>query len=143
MFDFYGGLGGPGMARRVNFRITGDAEDYLNDIELALAETARAVAGIGGADVRLPAARACEIRPLPLQRRHGPSRGLFHGGLRGITGEMLDRREELVFAWCREHARATAFVLAGGYVSRSLDEKALVDLHRLTLRAAAGAAAPG
>jgi hypothetical protein len=30
-----------------------------------------------------------------------------------------------------------AFVLAGGYLGRRLDEEGLVDLHRLTLSAAA------
>jgi hypothetical protein len=43
-----------------------------------------------------------------------------------------------VFDWCRSRGLPIAFVLAGGYLGRHLDEARLVDLHRLTLSAAAG-----
>jgi acetoin utilization deacetylase AcuC-like enzyme len=58
------------------------------------------------------------------------------GGLPGIGRAILARREAMVFSWCRARRLPVAFVLAGGYVSDRLDETALVDLHRLTLRAA-------
>ena len=59
-----------------------------------------------------------------------------NGGLRGITREMLAKREELVFSWCRARGIPIAFVLAGGYTGPDLDEAGLVALHRLTLAAA-------
>lgn len=59
------------------------------------------------------------------------------GGLSGITQEMLDRRERLVFGWCRARQMPVAFALAGGYIGPRLDQRGLVDLHRLTLSAAA------
>ena len=59
------------------------------------------------------------------------------GGLPGITREVLDARERLVFAWCRAHGIPIAFVLAGGYLGPGLDEAGLAGLHRLTLQAAA------
>lgn len=60
------------------------------------------------------------------------------GGLPGITREVLAERERLVFQWCRDRKIPVAFVLAGGYSGDRLDEKGLVDLHRLTLAAASG-----
>ena len=59
------------------------------------------------------------------------------GGLRGITADLLAERERTVFTWCREAEVPVAFVLAGGYASEALTEEELVDLHRLTLTAAA------
>jgi acetoin utilization deacetylase AcuC-like enzyme len=59
------------------------------------------------------------------------------GGKAGITREVLAERERLVFAWCQRRKLPIAFVIAGGYVSRRLDQQALVDLHRLTLISAA------
>jgi acetoin utilization deacetylase AcuC-like enzyme len=67
-----------------------------------------------------------------------PFEGCSTGGLPGITREILAARERLVFDWCREQRIGVAFVLAGGYVGQQLDEAGLVDLHRLTLSAAAG-----
>ena len=66
-----------------------------------------------------------------------PFEGCDIGGLPGITSEILAARERLVFEWCRERELPIAFVLAGGYVGDRLDEAGLVDLHRLTLSAAA------
>ncbi|MEA1051242.1 hypothetical protein U5801_15720 [Lamprobacter modestohalophilus] len=49
------------------------------------------------------------------------------------------RKTNLVrlFAWCQGRGLPIAFVLAGGYIGRGLDQRGLVDLHRLTLFAAA------
>ncbi|MCY0988091.1 hypothetical protein OV203_13215 [Nannocystis sp. ILAH1] len=60
------------------------------------------------------------------------------GALAGITTEVLAARERLVFEWCRRRGAAVAFVLAGGYISPTLDRAELVGLHRLTLAAACG-----
>jgi len=59
------------------------------------------------------------------------------GALAGISGALLAERERLVFEWCRSRGTSVAFVLAGGYISSTLDRAELVDLHRLTLAAAA------
>lgn len=67
-----------------------------------------------------------------------PFEDCFVGGLPGITREILAERERLVFAWCRHHAIPIAFVLAGGYISSRFGNDDLVDLHRLTLKAALG-----
>jgi acetoin utilization deacetylase AcuC-like enzyme len=65
------------------------------------------------------------------------------GALAGITEEHLQAREELVFDWCREQALPVAFVMAGGYLRPPrMDEARLVQLHRLTLTAAARSAEP-
>jgi acetoin utilization deacetylase AcuC-like enzyme len=66
-----------------------------------------------------------------------PYEGCSIGGLPGITKEVLHQRERRVFPWLRLHARAAAFVLAGGYVSTALSQDALVALHRLTIECAA------
>jgi acetoin utilization deacetylase AcuC-like enzyme len=66
-----------------------------------------------------------------------PYEGCSIGGLPGITETLLHQRELLVFPWLRSHARAVAFVLAGGYVSKGLSQDALVALHRLTIECAA------
>lgn len=65
-----------------------------------------------------------------------PYEGCSVGGLSGITHAILRERERLVFAWLRRHARASAFVLAGGYVSKRLTHEELITLHRLTIEAA-------
>jgi acetoin utilization deacetylase AcuC-like enzyme len=64
------------------------------------------------------------------------------GGKPGITREVLAKRERLVFEWCKSRDLPVAFALAGGYVSRRLDQQALVDLHRLTIACAAEIAIP-
>jgi acetoin utilization deacetylase AcuC-like enzyme len=63
------------------------------------------------------------------------------GGLPGITAEVLAERERRLFAWCRSRSIPAAFVLAGGYIGPSLDERGLVRLHRLTVSAASSSAA--
>jgi acetoin utilization deacetylase AcuC-like enzyme len=65
------------------------------------------------------------------------------GALAGITDEHLWGREELVFHWCREQKLPVAFVMAGGYLKPPrMDEARLVELHRLTLTAAARSTEP-
>jgi acetoin utilization deacetylase AcuC-like enzyme len=65
------------------------------------------------------------------------------GALPGITDQHLREREELVFDWCRDRGLPVAFVIAGGYVRPPrMDEARLVELHRLTLLAAARSRLP-
>jgi acetoin utilization deacetylase AcuC-like enzyme len=60
------------------------------------------------------------------------------GGLAGIDDACLRERERLVFAWARKRGLAIAFLMAGGYVQPPrMGEAELVELHRLTLAAAA------
>ena len=59
------------------------------------------------------------------------------GGLSGVTREILATRERLVFDWCVTRGLPVAFVIAGGYIGRRLDENQLTDLHRLTIQQAA------
>ncbi len=61
------------------------------------------------------------------------------GGLAGMDAALLRAREQRVFTWCAQRKLPVAFVLAGGYLGPSLGPQALVNLHRLTLRAAADA----
>ena len=61
------------------------------------------------------------------------------GGLPGITRVILADRERIVFEWGKARGIPVAFVLAGGYIGRRLDAAGLVELHRLTLSAAASA----
>ncbi len=65
-----------------------------------------------------------------------PFEGSATGGLAGMSEQILAERERLVFEWCALRKIPIAFVLAGGYVGPSLDQSALVNLHRLTLLAA-------
>src|SRR6185369_3520863 len=58
------------------------------------------------------------------------------GGRSGIDRSILAEREAMVFEWCAGQRVPIAFVLAGGYIGPNLDERDLVALHRLTLRAA-------
>lgn len=66
-----------------------------------------------------------------------PHEGCPIGGLRGITHDLLARREDHVFSWCRGRHIPVAFVLAGGYAGPDLSQDELVALHRLTIAAAA------
>lgn len=67
-----------------------------------------------------------------------PHAGSAVGGLAGVDAALLAERERRVFAWCRKRRLPTAFVLAGGYLGPGLDRAGLVELHRMTLAAAAG-----
>jgi acetoin utilization deacetylase AcuC-like enzyme len=71
-----------------------------------------------------------------------PFEGCDVGGLPGITEQMLQQRERMVFDWTRAHGLPVAFVLAGGYVGAGLSRETLVTLHRHTLRSAAATPAP-
>ncbi len=119
-FDAYENLAGD--HGRVRLRVVGRAGEYLDAIEAALAKTARL----------MPYFDLCLCNA-----GMDPYEGCPTGGLPSISREILAAREQMAFAWCREHAAATAFVLAGGYIGPGLDEHGLVDLHRLTLSAAA------
>ena len=66
-----------------------------------------------------------------------PFEGCHIGGRRGMTRDLLAEREDTVFAWCRDVGLPVAFVLAGGYAGGGFTQDDLVDLHRLTLEAAA------
>lgn len=59
------------------------------------------------------------------------------GGFTGVTAAMLREREEMVFSWAKERGIPIAFVLAGGYASAALSRDELVNLHRMTIEAAA------
>ncbi len=67
---------------------------------------------------------------------YGPDGEKGTGRLPDISAARLAERENMVFEWCRRRGLPVAFVLAGGYVERYLDQAALVNLHRLTLEAA-------
>jgi acetoin utilization deacetylase AcuC-like enzyme len=60
------------------------------------------------------------------------------GGSAGIDDALLAARERLVFEWARRRALPIAFVLAGGYTGGTMSRNRLVDLHRITIDAAAG-----
>ena len=66
-----------------------------------------------------------------------PSEDCDIGGISGMSREILGERERIVFDWCKERRVPVAFVLAGGYIGERLNESGLVELHRLTLSAAA------
>jgi acetoin utilization deacetylase AcuC-like enzyme len=68
-----------------------------------------------------------------------PFEGCSDGGMSGIDAAMLAERDHIVFDWCRKNALPVSFALAGGYVGEQLDAGGLVQLHRLTLCAAAAA----
>jgi acetoin utilization deacetylase AcuC-like enzyme len=59
------------------------------------------------------------------------------GGLAGITLATLAQREQIVFEWARAREVPVAFVLAGGYLGPHLSQDELVELHLLTIAAAA------
>lgn len=59
------------------------------------------------------------------------------GGRDGLTTEMLETREQMVFEWARHLGVPVAFALAGGYRTSALDLDGVAELHLLTFRAAA------
>ncbi len=107
---------------RVWLDLVRDAEDYLPTVQRRLDEAAR----------RGPRFGLCLYNA-----GMDPYEGCTTGGLSGITRDLLAARERIVFDWCRSQGLPVAFVLAGGYVSPRLDQRGLVDLHRLTLAFAA------
>jgi acetoin utilization deacetylase AcuC-like enzyme len=64
------------------------------------------------------------------------------GGLRGMTTEILTRRDELVFQWAALNHIPVAFALAGGYTGGRLTREALVNLHRITIQEGAAYLGP-
>jgi acetoin utilization deacetylase AcuC-like enzyme len=66
-----------------------------------------------------------------------PYEGSNSGALVGLDFAVMERREQLAFQWCRARRLPIAFVLAGGYLGPRLSRDGLVNLHRLTLAAAA------
>ena len=59
------------------------------------------------------------------------------GGLSGMDDFLITLREEMVFQWCRERGIPVAYAMAGGYTGGKMTRQRLVDLHRLTVAAAA------
>jgi acetoin utilization deacetylase AcuC-like enzyme len=117
-FDHYQPSGGNTLDR------VDGAADYLPTIE-------RRLRALQGQDFDL-----CLYNAGMDPHQHSPV-----GGLPGIDAGLLARREQRVFDWCARRRLPIAFVLAGGYIGPGLDRAGLVALHRLTLAAAARAAA--
>ena len=67
-----------------------------------------------------------------------PYSGSAIGAASGMSADRLQRREELVFEWAGALSIPVAFVLAGGYTSGENPPETLVNLHRMTIAAAAG-----
>ena len=65
-----------------------------------------------------------------------PFGGSSIGGSPGVDRYLLHDREEMVFAFAEERTTSISFVIAGGYVGNGLLPDDLVDLHRLTIKAA-------
>lgn len=107
---------------RVRLHMVGSSDVYLSEIENRLLEIA----------VRGPHFDLCLYNA-----GMDPFEGCSDGGLAGITSDILASREQIVFDWCRQQGLPVAFSLAGGYIGEKLDQQGLVDLHRLTLSAAA------
>ena len=102
--------------------ILSDAGQYLETIERRLSDALRASGkpGLLFHNAGMDPDERCSI-----------------GGLCGIDASLLQAREKMVFDWCRINGIPVAFSLAGGYASESLTEAGLVQLHRLTINAAA------
>lgn len=107
---------------RIRLQLVRSSDMYLSEIENSLREVA----------LRGPHFDLCLYNA-----GMDPFEGCSDGGLVGITKEMLATREQLVFDWCRRQRLPVAFSLAGCYIGQELDQQGLVDLHRLTLSAAA------
>lgn len=61
------------------------------------------------------------------------------GGLNGMDELLITLREEMAFQWCNERGIPVAYAMAGGYTGGRMTRQRLVDLHRLTIKAAATA----
>ncbi|MEI7764140.1 MAG: hypothetical protein WCI85_12980 [Comamonadaceae bacterium] len=107
---------------RIHLHMVVSSDAYLSDIANSLREVA----------LRGPRFDLCLYNA-----GMDPFEGCSDGGLTGITRDMLASREQMVFNWCRQQELPVAFSLAGGYIGEKLDQQGLVDLHRLTLSAAA------
>lgn len=109
-------------SERVRLQLVHSSAAYLGEIENSLRELAQ----------RGPRFDLCLYNA-----GMDPFEGSSDGGLAGITRELLAAREQMVFDWCRQRGLPVAFLLAGGYIGEKLDAPGLVELHRLTLLAAA------
>ena len=58
------------------------------------------------------------------------------GGVRGVTTEVIRRREYRVVEWCQSYGLPVAFVLAGGYSGGEFGMGDIADLHLLLVDAA-------
>ena len=108
-------------APRNTLDLVRSAADYLSTIAARLAE--------------LPS-RAPRFDLCLYNAGMDPHEGCPVGGMAGITTALIAERERMVFDWCRNQRLPVAFVLAGGYTGPSLDQRGLVELHRLTIAAA-------
>ncbi len=107
---------------QIRLHMVRSSDDYLGEIEKQLREVA----------LHWPRFDLCLYNA-----GMDPYEGCADGALAGITQEMLATRERIVFDWCRQQSLPVAFSLAGGYIGEKLDQQGLIDLHRLTLSAAA------
>lgn len=124
-FDIYASPAHHDRDPRVRLQVVHGSKQYLEDVDRSLREVAS----------MSPAFDLCLYNA-----GMDPFEGCSTGGLAGITTEILDARERLVFAWLQAQDIPTAFVLAGGYIGWGLDAGGLVELHRLTLAAATASA---
>ncbi len=122
-FDYYPRSVEEETGGRISLRLVHESARYLLEIEKALNELG---------------ARGPRFDLCLYNAGMDPFEGGSTGALPGITQETLAARERMVFAWLEDHVAAVAFVLAGGYLGPGLDADGLVDLHRLTVSAAAG-----
>jgi acetoin utilization deacetylase AcuC-like enzyme len=127
-FDFYGRSVVERSEGRIQLRLVDRPESCLIEVEEALRDALD----------RGPRFDLCLYNA-----GMDPFEGCSTGGMAGITREILTARERLVFGRLRAQKLPTAFVLAGGYIGSRLDADGLVELHRLTLTAAAESVALG
>ena len=66
-----------------------------------------------------------------------PFEGCGIGGVAGVTKDVLRDRENVVFSMFAKARVPVCFTLAGGYKGVGVSEEELVELHRLTIEAAA------
>jgi acetoin utilization deacetylase AcuC-like enzyme len=121
-FDFYDSALEKQTDGRIRLHLVDRPDEYLPHVEAGLRDVA---------------SRASHFDLCLYNAGMDPYEGCPTGGLAGITADILNAREHLVFRWARALEVPTAFVLAGGYLGRNLDAGGLVELHRLTLTAAA------
>lgn len=95
------------------------AEKYLPTLQLRLKEFERHKFGLCIYNAGMDPFERCQV-----------------GGLRGITKDLIAEREATVFDWCKHQGIPVSFVLAGGYIGPDFKETELVELHRLTIKAA-------
>lgn len=112
-------------SERHHLHIIRDARDYLDMLELELERAADLGFDLVLYNAGMDAHEACGI-----------------GGLKGITSDVIQEREQMVFAWGRKHNVPIAFVLAGGYTGGRMWNERLAALHGMTVAAATGGEMP-